>query len=169
LSGLPEINPEDEVEIEVIEHREPVTERSHARRLALQILYELDCTRHQPGQVLDMQLADEQLDRKIRRSARMFVLGVLEYREQLDRVIQHYASEWPLDQVAIVDRNILRIAVYEFVIRKMTPVGVAIDEAIALARLFGGDSSISFVNGVLGKIARDEAAVRDLLGGETTT
>lgn len=166
MSVWPEVNPEDEVEVEIVEHPDPTTDRSLARRIAIQVLYELDCTRHLPGQVLDIHLAEPDVDKKVRRSVRMLVLGVLEKRVVLDRIIQHYATEWPLDQIAIIDRNILRMATYEFVLRKMTPVGVAIDEAIALARLFGGDSSISFVNGVLGKIARDDAAVNALLAEE---
>lgn len=80
------------------------------------------------------------------------VLGVVEYRTQLDELITRYAPEWPLDQIAIVDRNILRIAIYELMFGQRLPVRIVINEAIEIAKLFGGDSSSRFINGVLGAI-----------------
>jgi N utilization substance protein B len=80
------------------------------------------------------------------------VQGVLAHQAELDALIQDNAPEWPLDQVAAIDRNILRMAVFEFVIDGNTPVKVAINEAVELAKLFGSDSSGRFVNGVLGAI-----------------
>jgi len=79
--------------------------------------------------------------------------GVLKHRVKLDEMIQHYAPEWPVDQMAVVDRNVLRIAIYEFYISKLTPTKVAINEAVELAKLFGSDSAPRFINGVLGAVA----------------
>lgn len=81
------------------------------------------------------------------------VEGVLANRERLDKLIQRFSPEWPVDQIATIDRNILRIALYEFGISRETPVKVAINEAVELAKAFGSDSAPSFVNGVLGSLA----------------
>jgi N utilization substance protein B len=80
------------------------------------------------------------------------VQGVLRHKDQLDEMICEHAPEWPIDQMAIVDRNILRIALFEFLIDGGTPPKVAINEAVELAKIFGSDSSRRFVNGVLGTL-----------------
>jgi transcription antitermination factor NusB len=74
-------------------------------------------------------------------------------RHRLDDIIRRYAPEYPIDQLAAVDRNILRIAIYEFAVSMETPVRVAISEAVELAKIFGSDTSYRFVNGVLGSVA----------------
>jgi N utilization substance protein B len=81
--------------------------------------------------------------------------GVLKNTAEIDRYIIKYATEWPLDQITTVDRNILRIGVYELVFDKDIPAKVAINEAIEIAKAFGGESSGKFVNGVLGAIYKD--------------
>ena len=73
--------------------------------------------------------------------------------EKVRDEIRRYAPEWPLDQVAVIDRNILRIALWEFAVEGCTPMKVAINEAIELAKIYGSDSSSRFVNGVLGSLA----------------
>ena len=83
--------------------------------------------------------------------------GVTDKLEEIDRYISKYATEWPLDQITIVDRNVLRIGVYELVFNKDIPAKVAINEAIEIAKTFGGESSGKFVNGVLGAIYKDVA------------
>jgi transcription antitermination protein NusB len=164
VSDLPDFNPEDVIESEVIEHDPAATERSVARRVALQVLYEVDSTQHPVGNVLASRLRTYDINRKTAKYLERTVAGVLENRERLDTVIRQYATEWPLDQMAIVDRNILRMAIYEFAIEATTPVSVTIDEAVALARLFGAEGSIRFVNGVLGTLAAEEDKVREMLG-----
>lgn len=158
---FPDIEPEDIVATEVIDHNEPTNERSLARRYALQALYEIDSSGHPVGEVLNALLAAQEtpLPRKTLTYMRRLVLGVTAYRAQLDQIIQKYASEWPLSQVAIVDRNILRIAAFEFALLAGTPVGVAIDEAVELAKLFGAEGSPRFINGVLGALADDETTL----------
>lgn len=163
VTDMLNLNPEDEVEVEEIEHEPPVTERSIARRIALQVLYEVDCTAHLPGAVIEMRLAAQEMEQKVARYVRLLVNGVLDNRDTIDTTIRQYAREWPLEQVAIVDRNILRMAIYEFAVSQSTPVGAAIDEAVGLARVFGAENATSFVNGVLGKLAEDAEQLRKSL------
>jgi len=118
----------------------------------LQTLFEVDIAHHDPGTVLQQRLAHKALPEAGRDFARHLVQGVLEHQAELDAIIQENAPEWPLDQVAVVDRNILRMAIFEFAIKGNTPVKVAINEAVELAKLFGSESSGRFVNGVLGTI-----------------
>lgn len=153
MTGLPDLNPDDEVQVEEIEHAAPLTERSFARRTALQVLYELDCTDHLMGEVMEARIRAQEMDKRGARYVRWLVTGVLKKRERLDNIIRQYATEWPLEQVAIIDRNILRMALYELAVMQTVNVGTAIDEAAGLASVFGSESSPAFVNGVLGKMA----------------
>jgi N utilization substance protein B len=136
--------------------------RRQARILALQALYEIDTTQHPPGHVLDQRLFEDPFPEKDAEAgeafARELIAGVLEHKGQLDELIQQYAPEWPVGQMAVVDRNVLRIAMYEFHIGKLTPTKVAINEAVELAKLFGSDSAPRFINGVLGAVAAPGAA-----------
>ncbi len=131
--------------------------RRRARILALQALYEIDSTRHPVGTVLDQRLAEEALPPEGESFARDLITGVVQHQAELDELIQRYAPEWPVDQMAIVDRNVLRIAIFEFAISRLTPTKVAINEAVELAKLFGSDSAPRFVNGVLGALATPES------------
>ncbi len=135
------------------DHKESVKVRRQARILALQALYEIDSARHPAGTVLDQRLAEDPLPAEGEAFARELVAGVMKHQAKLDELIQHYAPEWPVDQMAVVDRNVLRIAIYEFSIGRVTPTKVAINEAVELAKLFGSDSAPRFVNGVLGALA----------------
>ena len=141
--------------------------RRPARDLALQALYELDCTEHTVGEVMAARLEEEPLSGDLLHFAYKLVNGVLSKKDQLDVVIQRYASEWPLNQMAIVDRNILRMAIFEFAILDETPIKVAINEAIELAKDFGSESTSRFVNGVLGSLSSHEAELRVSLEEKT--
>jgi transcription antitermination protein NusB len=142
--------------------------RTRARSVALQALYEIDISGHPPGIVLEERLEETPLDSKLTDFARQIVVGVLPLEEQLDQFIANHAPEWPLDQVAIIDRNILRIALWEIAVSSQTPVKVAINEAVELAKVYGSDSTPRFVNGVLGSLANRQneitQAFRDLRG-----
>ena len=124
--------------------------RRRARSVALKVLYELDSTGHQPGAVLTYRLADEKLADDAAAFVRQLVTGVWQHREELDRMIHDFAPEWPIDQMAVIDRNVLRIAIYEFDIARITPLKVAINEAVEMAKAYGADSAPRFINGVLG-------------------
>jgi N utilization substance protein B len=130
--------------------------RHQARVAALQALYEVDCAGHVPGVVIERRLEDAQLPDTGEAFARELALGVVDNQELLDTMIGRYAPEWPVEQIAIIDRNILRIAIYEILVDHDTPVKVAINEAVELAKQFGSDSSGRFVNGVLGTLVAKE-------------
>ncbi len=89
--------------------------------------------------------------------ARKLVYGVLECRLALDAIIHKIAPEWPVEQMAPVDRNILRMAAYEIMVDESAPPKVAINEAVELAKTFGSDSSGRFVNGVLGTLLSERS------------
>ncbi len=137
--------------------------RRDARALALQVLYEVDCTRHPVETVLNERLAQNSLRPEAVALARRLVEGVLAQKPRLDVLIRRYAPEWPLEQIALVDRNILRIAIYEMALEEAVPLKVAINEAIELAKLFGSDSTPRFVNGVLGTLAAHPDEVQAIL------
>src|SRR5262245_40701689 len=104
--------------------------RRKARTIALQALYEVDCTTHAVEAVLAQRLEEQPLNTELEGFARCLVAGVLTHAARLDRLIHKYAPEWPLDQMAIIDRNILRIAIWEFAVDRQTPTKVAINEAV---------------------------------------
>jgi N utilization substance protein B len=127
-------------------------ERRQARELALQVLYEIDLVGHAPALVLhERSNAIVDQNPRVEDYARSLVTGILDVVELLDGYIQTHAPEWPLDQVAVIDRNLLRMALYEFTVGKV-PVKVAINEAVELAKSYGADSTPRFVNGVLGAL-----------------
>lgn len=140
--------------------------RTRARSIALQVLYETDLSAHLPGEVLRTRLEETTLPKDLADFARGIIFGVLPIREALDRVIAKYAPEWPMDQVAAIDRNILRMACWEFAVSGETPVKVAINEAVELAKLFGSDSTARFVNGVLGTLADHDQEISQVLKTE---
>jgi N utilization substance protein B len=132
-------------------------ERRRARSLALQALYEIDCVRHAPDQVLERILEqNDTLSPEAAEFLERLVRGTLEAAGDLDRMVAESAAEWPVDELAVIDRNILRMALWEFLISGDTPLKVAINEAVELAKRFGSDSSPRFVNGVLGTLASRE-------------
>ncbi len=133
--------------------------RTRARIVALQVLFELDMTNHLLGEVLDERSIDQNLDESQFEFARLLISGVRENTLRLDTLISEHAPEWPLDQVAVVDRNILRMALWEVAFFQKTPLKVGINEAVELAKMFGTDSSPRFINGVLGSLAANLASI----------
>lgn len=127
--------------------------RRRARIAALQALYEIDTTKHDPADVMARRFNDTGLPAAGQKFTHTLVTGVLDHYEHLDELIQEHAPEWPVGQMAIIDRNVLRIAIYEFVIAAITPTRVAINEAIELAKIYGSESAPRFINGVLGSLA----------------
>lgn len=123
-----------------------------ARSLALQTLFESDAVSHDPNSVLARHLEEEPVEEETARFARQLVGGVVTNLERLDTMISSSAPSWPVDQMAKIDKNILRLAIFEILFNNDVPVKAAINEAIELAKSFGSDSSSRFVNGVLGAI-----------------
>jgi transcription antitermination protein NusB len=137
--------------------------RTRARSVALQALYEIDIANHPPGAVVEERAQAAELDENLYDFARQIVFGVLPLSDKLDQFIAEHAPEWPLDQVAIIDRNILRIALWEFAVFEKTPIKVAINEAVELAKVYGSDSTPRFVNGVLGSLAARQNEIQQAL------
>lgn len=137
-----------------------MSNRHLARTIAMQTLFEWDFRGKQEdiAKMVQANLHDFAPDFTDAPFTINLVQGVLKNQQEIDEVITHYAPEWPLDQITIVDRNILRIGVYELKYNDEIPPKVAINEAIELAKSFGGESSGKFVNGVLGAIFRDMQA-----------
>ena len=127
--------------------------RRKSRELALQALYQGELA----GQVGLLDFAEFcahfQANRKAMPYAKKLLDGVLEKREEINRLISRYAENWRLERMSVIDRNILRIALWEIALGEDTPIKVAINEAVELAKVFGSDSTPRFVNGVLGSLA----------------
>jgi N utilization substance protein B len=128
-------------------------QRRKARIIALKALYEMDTVAHQPEDILARLLEEAAAPPDVEAFARELVTSVLAHQEEIDEVIRQKAPAWPLEQVAVVDRNILRLAIFEILLDNRVPVRAAINEAVELAKAFGGESSPKFVNGVLGAVS----------------
>ena len=128
--------------------------RRKARIVALQALYEHDAIGHSWSSSLEHLLEENPLSQAGVAFARELVQGVLDKLLEIDGTIERFAPTWPVNQLSIIDRNVLRVAIYEIMWREETPPKVAIDEAVELAKLFGSDGSPKFINGVLGSVMR---------------
>jgi N utilization substance protein B len=116
-------------------------------------LYEVDVSGHRPVDVLQRLASDLKIDPEMTDYARKIIGGVARHRQEIDGLIGRFAPAWPVPQMSPIDRNVLRIGIFEAVYNSTTiPVGVAINEAVELAKQYGSDSSSRFVNGVLGQI-----------------
>ncbi len=137
--------------------------RTRARSLALQVLYEVDIANHPPGDIYKSRLEETPLTDELSEFARQIIFGVIPLTHTLDQIIAKYAPEWPLDQIAAIDRNILRMALWEFAVYHDTPIKVAINEAVELAKQYGSDSAPRFVNGVLGALADHQHEIQQTI------
>lgn len=127
--------------------------RRKSRVVALQALYEIDATGHNLEEVTAHLLETEKMAEENAGFTLELVRGVIQNEEKIDQNIRSFAPAWPLEQLAMVDRNILRLAIFEILIDNKVPVKVAINEAVELAKAFGSDSSSKFINGVLGSVS----------------
>jgi N utilization substance protein B len=140
--------------------------RRKARSIALQALYEIDSVQHDPEETLKNLREELKLSDETFKFASELVNGVVRFKEKLDAQIHRYAPAWPIEQIAFIDRNILRLAIFEILIDNKIPVKVAINEAVELAKNFGGDSSSKFINGVLGAISANINKEDPSIGGK---
>lgn len=134
--------------------------RRRARRVTLETLYEHDIVEHPVFEVFQQRLSETSLETAGVEFAQRIITGVIEYQDEMNKLIARYAPEWPLEQMAVIDRNILRIAIYEFLVGDETPIKVAINEAVELAKTYGSDSAPRFINGVLGTLADKADSLR---------
>ena len=129
--------------------------RRKARIAALQTLYELDCTKHKVEETSARLRAGETLTQEALSFSEELVKGVLQNKSELDALIKKFAPAFPTEQMSAIDRNILRLAIFEILFNDKTPIKVAINEAIELAKEFGSASSPRLINGVLGSITTE--------------
>lgn len=129
--------------------------RRQARIAALQALYELDCTNHKLEQTSAYSEAKATLTPEALSFSEELVKGALGHKSEIDALIKRFAAAFPPEQMSVIDRNILRVAIFEMLFGGRTPVKVAINEAVELARDFGSDSSPRLVNGILGSVASE--------------
>ena len=127
--------------------------RRKARIIALQALYEFDLTKHKPEQTLGHLLSEADLSGDNAQFIRELVIGISSNLNQIDLEIARYAPAWPVKQLAAIDRNVLRLAIFELLFDNKTPVRVVINEAVELAKNYGGENSARFVNGVLSSLS----------------
>ena len=128
-------------------------ERRKARAIAFKLLYEVDSVGHSADGILKRALAESDLSDENNEFIREEVSGVINNREDIDRNIEKFAPAWPVGQLAVVDRNILRLAIFEILLDNKVPVKVAINEAVELAKAYGSKNSPKFINGVLGSVS----------------
>ena len=127
--------------------------RRKARVIALQALFEVDSVGHDAQETVARLVAEAQLPEDGSVFAGELVGGVLTNKERIDSMIQNYATAWPVAQLATIDRNILRLAIFEISLNNRVPVKAAINEAVELAKTFGSENSPKFINGVLGTVS----------------
>ena len=127
--------------------------RRRARAIALKALYEVDSVGHDIEGSLTHLLANGRLSGESAIFVRELVSGVIQNKEEIDQNIKNFASAWPIEQIPVIDRSILRLAIFEILLDNKVPVKVAINEAVELAKTFGSDNSARFVNGVLGSVS----------------
>ena len=126
--------------------------RRKSRAVALKALYEADAVGHDAEQVVNRLLENTSLPEASVNFARELVKGVIDHRLEIDRRIKKFAPAWPVSQIPVIDRNVLRLAIFEIFIDNRIPVKIGVNEAVELAKAFGSDNSPKFVNGVLGSI-----------------
>ncbi|MCX5695570.1 MAG: transcription antitermination factor NusB [Candidatus Omnitrophica bacterium] len=129
--------------------------RTLAREFALQVLYQLDITSDTPENALDnfwSNHSDEEIDATLKEFSAQLVIGVAGNREEIDKKIVQFATNWQLKRMAVVDRNIMRLGCFELLYREDIPPKVSINEAVELAKKFSGLESGKFVNAILDKV-----------------
>ena len=137
-----------------------VSTRRDTRILSLQILCEVDTVNHDVEIVLSQIRQNNEMSSKDDQFVCKLVNNVLENLQQLDNMIITYASSWPINQMPVVDRNLLRMAIGEIEWVTSTPNKVVVNEAVEIAKIFGSERSPSFVNGVLGSFLTEKCGFK---------
>jgi N utilization substance protein B len=141
--------------------------RRKARMVALQCLFATDIKGTRDDSALEWLIDEEPVPAVSAQFAKTLLRGVMDHSPDLDNVIQRYAPAWPVKQLPLVDRNILRIALFELLYNPNTPRKTAVNEAVELAKVFGSESSARFVNGVLGSVMAGPELAELTPGGAT--
>ena len=130
--------------------------RRRARELAVQFLYQMEANPLEPHEALESFHQSVSASRQVKEFAARIVEGVQHHREEIDRLIGKYSAHWRLERIDRVDKNILRMGVFELLYCDDIPVKVALNEAIELGKQFGTEESGAFINGILDKISKME-------------
>ena len=134
--------------------------RTRGREAALRALYQIDVTREPPDEVLRTFWEESSLRIDVRSFAEQLVRGVVDERAVLDRLINEVSTNWSVDRMSVIDRNILRMAVFELMRMPEVPRKVAINEAVELAKMYGAEESAAFINGILDPVSKDLLGAR---------
>ncbi len=126
--------------------------RRQSRETALQLLYALDITRANVKEVLRTSWAEKMLSPEIRDFTTTLVTGVIEHRDEIDAFIQECSTNWSLERIGLVERNILRFAIYELCFLPDIPPNVTINEAVEVAKKYGTEEAPAFINGILDRV-----------------
>lgn len=129
--------------------------RHKSRELALQVLYEIEMKSTEPKLVFDLFWKHEEYPKEIKQFTVDIVEGVYRNRKEIDHIIEKHSTHWKLSRMAVVDRNILRVGVYELLYDHEIPTSVVINESIELGKSFGTEDSGAFINGILDHVARE--------------
>lgn len=136
--------------------------RRQSREVVLRALYEMDIGGHDPTLAMERLIQEHHLEGDLAAFTRTLLSGVLDNRRAIDQVIRQAATERPAEELSAIDRNILRIAIREFLVDNLTPIGAAINEAVELGKRYGSDNSAKFINGVLGAVSiADETVIQE--------
>jgi N utilization substance protein B len=127
--------------------------RHKARAVALQALYEVDSVARPCDVVIGRLNTQTNLTEENMEFVRGLINGTVKNRDEIDRHIKMFAPAWPVQQIAVIDRNILRLAIFEILFDNKVPVKVVINEAVELAKAYGSETSARFINGVLGSVS----------------
>jgi N utilization substance protein B len=126
--------------------------RRQSREIALQLLYALDITRANAREVLRADWVEKRLSPENRDFTTTLVIGVIEHRDEIDALIQEYSTNWSLERIGLVERNILRFAIYELCFLPDIPPNVTINEAVEVAKKYGTEEAPAFINGILDRV-----------------
>lgn len=136
--------------------------RRISREMALKVLFQIDLVSTNIEEVLKYTFEDGKLSDEVKEFTLILIKGVMSNLSEIDKVINNYTNNWSLERITNIDRNILRMAIYEILYLKNIPKSVSINEAIELAKKYGTKNSFSFVNGVLGKIDKNDKIVKKI-------
>lgn len=131
--------------------------RTHAREIALQLLYQVDIKKEPAQGLLESYFDEYKTEESVKTFATRLVNGTMEHAARIDQLITQYADNWELSRMAVIDRNIIRLSAYELLYEDEIPPKVSINEAVEIAKKYGDSDSGKFVNGILDKIKKMES------------
>lgn len=126
--------------------------RRRARQTAFQVLYQLDITKDSVEHALENPIENSGLDQPDQEFAHLLVRGVYQHLPEIDTLLERFTKDWSIERMTLVDRNIMRLALYEITQLGDVPVSVSVNEAVELAKNFSDDTAAKFINGVLGSV-----------------